>query len=677
MKKKTQVNVNFKEKNILKELHVLFKKIEKHNKLYHQYDKPIISDNDFDKLIKRNNYLEKKFPHLKLENSPNNTVGGKVSNKFSKVNHKAPMLSLGNAFNDLDLNEFIKRIKKYINDKNIELIFSCEPKIDGLSINLTYQNGLLVLACTRGDGYIGEDVTENIKTIEDIPIKLKNNNFPKIIEIRGEVFLKKQDFLKLNNSLETKDKFSNPRNAAAGSIRQLDKYITASRPLKFIVHGIGVSSNNYSKISSVYKDIISWGFKVNSENIVAKNIDEMKNYYNKINIKRSNFEYDIDGIVYKLNDIFLQKRLGFVGKNPRWAIAYKFKSIKVKTRIRKIDIQVGRTGAITPVARLYPVNIGGVNVSNATLHNFDEIHKKDIRENDEIEIQRAGDVIPQVLRVINKNKQRKNKFITPKNCPICNSKLVRDEDESIIRCANYYKCDAQLIEKIIHFTSIKGLNIDGFGENQIKLFWKIGFIKKPSDIFLLNKYKNDIINLEGWGNQSFRNLIDNINKSKQVELQKFIYSLGIRYVGEINAQIISNHFLNINNFLNKAKKIENLEHIDGLGPKAIKSITEFLNYSQNIDEIKKIISYCKIKDFKKIQSTSKFNNKHIIFTGKLKLMSREEAKKRAVELGAIISSSVSVKTDYLVCGEKSGSKLKKAKELKVQILTESEWLSMI
>ena len=672
-----KISDKIEEKKILDELINLKVEIKKHNKLYHKNDNPEISDYDFDKLIKRNDYLEKKFPHLKLKDSPSSIVGSRTSNKFSKNKHLLPMLSLNNAFNDDDIGEFIKRIRKYINDENVELFFSCEPKIDGLSINLTYESGKLVLACTRGDGYEGENVTENIKTIKDVPIKLIGNNHPKSIEIRGEVFLEKNDFLNLNNSLDEKDKFSNPRNAAAGSIRQLDKSITSSRPLKFIAHGIGFTSKKYNKLNFVFEDMLSWGLKIGKENFVAKSTDEMLQYYDKINSKRSNFQYDIDGIVYKLNDISLQNRLGFVGKSPRWAIAYKFASLKANTKIKAIDIQVGRTGAITPVARLDPINIGGVIVSNATLHNFDEIIKKDIRVNDLVEIQRAGDVIPQVLKVINKSKKRSDKFIIPKKCPICKNELIKDEDETILRCTNYYQCEAQLIEKIIHFISKKALNIDGIGENQIKFFWENSLLKKPSDIFLLYKFKEKITNLDGWGELSYNNLITNINKSKKVELQKFIYSLGIRYVGEINAQILSSHFVSIDKFINKAKKIENLEDIDGLGPKVIKSITNFLNNAFNTEELKRITKQCKILNYERISSSSKFNNKNIMFTGKLNLMSREEAKKRALELGAKISSSINSKTDYLICGEKAGSKLKKAKDLKIPILTEEEWMSMI
>jgi len=675
MKKK--ILLTNSEKQALTKLKNLSKKIIKNNELYHKYDKPEISDREFDKLIKENNLLEKKFPNLILKNSPNKLIGAPASNKFSKVKHKEPMLSLSNAFSDKDLEDFIKRVRKYLKDEQSNLIFLCEPKIDGLSINLTYDKGKLIKASTRGNGFIGEDVTENIKTIKDIPVKLKGANYPKLIEIRGELFLEKNDFLNLNKSLDEKKKFSNPRNAAAGSIRQLDKSITKSRPLKFIAHGIGLNTKKYFNLNEIYNDMNLWGIKMNSNNEIKKNLKSLKDYYNKINKKRSELPYDIDGIVYKINNIELQKRLGYVGKNPRWAIAYKFKSEKVITKIKKIDIQIGRTGAITPVARLEPVNIGGVIVTNATLHNFDEISQKDIRENDIVEIKRAGDVIPQILKVINKEQKRRNSFLTPKKCPACNQNLIKDEDESILRCNNYYNCSAQLIERIIHFVSKEALNIDGFGDKQIKFFWNKGFLKKTSEIFTIYKYKKKIISLDGWGNKSYKNLIKNIDKSKKIELQKFIYSLGIRYIGEINSQTLASYFISINNFLKKAKNSDNLINIDGLGPKVIKSLTEFLNHSPNIEEIEKIISYCQILSYKKVNSNSIFNNKYIIFTGTLNLMSREEAKNKALLLGARISSSVNVKTDYIIYGEKPGSKLKKAKDLKISILTEKEWISML
>ena len=665
------------EKEALKELKKLSREIKKHNKFYHELDKPKIADYEFDQLVKRNNELEKKYPDIVLKESPNKIVGGSVSSKFEKVNHGTKMLSLPNAFNEDDIKEFIKRIGRYINKDLSNLQFTCEPKIDGLSINLKYENGILTQASTRGDGVTGEDTTENIKTIKDIPKKLDNGEVPSLIEIRGEIFLEKKDFIKLNDTLDEKNKFSNPRNAASGSIRQIDKSITSLRPLKFIAHGVGLSSKKYLKLSDFYKDIKNWGLRTSKYFQIANSEYDMSKYFEKINSLRSNIDYDIDGVVFKINDILLQKRLGHVGKNPRWAIARKFESSKVTTIVRKIDFQVGRTGAITPVARLDPVNIGGVVISNATLHNFDEIRNKDIRKNDVVEIQRAGDVIPQILRVIKKGKDRGSKFLPPNKCPACGSNLYNDKEEIVTRCENYYNCNAQLTEKLIHFVSKKAFNIDGLGEKQINQFWNNGFIKKYSDIFNLEKSKDKIINLEGWGKLSYSNLIININKSKKIEFSKFIYSLGIRYVGEINSQLLAKNFISINSLIKKGNDLEFLENIDGLGPKVIDSLIEYFKNKKIVDEVNKLVSICNIIDYKKIKSNSPFNDKFIVFTGKLTDISREEAKKIALESGAKISSKVSSKTNYLICGEKPGTKFKEAKRLNIKILTEKEWISKL
>ena len=572
-----KINYTKKEKTIKKELQKLAKEIKQHNTFYHKLDKPIIPDDEFDKLVIKYNLLEKKFPKLKIKNSPNYYVGSKMLEKFSKVNHKAPMLSLSNAYNYKDIEDFIKRIKKYIINEDISFSFCCEPKIDGLSINLTYQNGKLILGSTRGDGKIGENVTENIVNIDGIPSKLKDINIPEIIEIRGEIFLEKKDFLKLNEKLNDNEKFSNPRNAAAGSVRQLNKNITKSRPLKFIAHGIGKCSKEYFNLNSIYEDMVSWGFKRNTYFHLCKTSKEMEIYYKKIDQLRSKIPYDIDGVVFKINDVNIQKRLGYVGKNPRWAIAYKFASEKASTYIKNIEYQVGRTGAVTPVARLSPVSIGGVMISNVTLHNFDEIKKKDIRINDKVEIQRAGDVIPHVLRIIKENKKRNEIISVPSNCPVCKKQLTKDIEEAVLRCNNYNSCEAQLKERLIHFVSKKGFNIVGMGSKQIKLFWKLNLVKKASDIFYLDNYKKQIVNLEGWGEKSYNNLVENIEKSKKIDLDKFLFSLSIRYVGETNSQILSKHFISIKNLINNFNKISSLSNIGGLGPKAIHSIYEYFN----------------------------------------------------------------------------------------------------
>ena len=671
--KKTN-NLNNKEKEIKDRLKKLAALIDKHNILYHQKDDPIISDLEYDKLIEENNKLEDLYPHLIDKNSPNKRVGSSLSNKFEKISHKLPMLSLANAFNEKDLKDFIKRVRKFLilNDKeNIE--FVCEPKIDGLSINLFYKNGKLINASTRGDGNIGENVTNNITNIKEIPKKLNSNNIPDEIEIRGEIFLNKDDFLILNDKLKD-NKFSNPRNAAAGSLRQLDPNITKKRPLKFIAHGLGYCSKNYKNFSDFYKDLKIWKIPINKFNKICNDFDSLIEYFNYLKEIRYKILYDVDGIVFKINDLTLQKRLGFVGKNPRWAVALKFAAEKSSTKIKKIDFQVGRTGAITPVARLEKINIGGVVVSNATLHNFDEILKKDIREGDIVEIQRAGDVIPQVLRVTKKEKQRKKIIEAPNICPVCGKKTVKEKDEAIIRCENIYNCDAQILGNLIHFVSKKSLNVEGLGEKQIKQFYDMQFIKNFIDIFYIAKFKLKILELEGWGYVSYNNLIQSINNSKKIKLDKFIYSLGIRYIGETISYILAKEFLSANNFIKNSKDKDRLSDIDGLGPKAVNSIFNYFKNLENYENVNKLIGILNISDFVKKTSNNPFANKNLVFTGTLNKLSREEAKHLAIELGAKISSSVSKKTDFVIIGDKPGIKAKKAKELGLSILTEDQWI---
>ena len=672
------MNLTNKEKEAKKRLVELSKIISKHNNLYHKDDKPIISDREFDKYIIENNKLENKYPHLIVKNSPNNSIGSKLNQKFKKIKHKSKMLSLANAFEENDLVEFNTRIKKFLNlkvDKDIE--FLSEPKIDGLSLNLNYKDGLLISASTRGDGTIGENVTNNITKVLGFPIKLKSNDHPKDIEIRGEVFLEKNDFIKLNSKLSKKNKFSNPRNAAAGSLRQLDPKITHSRTLKFLAHGLGYSDKKYSKITDFYKDLELWGISYNKNFVLVKSIKSMINYFENIENKRSILQYDIDGIVFKIHDYDLQNRLGFVGKNPRWAIALKFAAEKTLTTILDIDFQVGRTGAITPVARLEPVNLGGVFVSNATLHNFDEIQKKDIRVGDRVEIQRAGDVIPQVVKVYKKNKNRNNLIVPPKTCPVCKGSAIKELNEAILRCSNTYECKAQIIGQLTHFVSKKSMNIDGFGEKQIKQFYYLNIIKNFGDIFKIERFKNKIINLEGWGTQSYENLLISINKSKIIDLDKLIYSLGIRFVGEINSRLLAKEFLSIDNLIKYSKDVKKLSLIDGLGPKVIDSIFKYFANLSNLSNLSKLIDILKINNFKQPQINNFFSNKNLVFTGVLKKLSREEAKYLAQEKGAKISSNISNSTDYLIIGDKPGSKEKKAKELNIKILSESEWIKKI
>ena len=672
------MNKNLSEKEkIIKRLKELAELIDKHNYHYHNEDRPMINDSEYDMLVRENLELESRYPKLRLTESTSNKVGGKIQNKFIKSLHLSPMHSLANGFNEVDLKEFDERIKKFLNinpEKDLEFI--CEPKIDGLSLNLTYKNGTLITAATRGDGKIGENVTKNIKNIKNIPLKLKGD-YPELIEVRGEIFLTKADFQKININLENQNKFSNPRNAAAGSLRQLDYNISRSRPLKFLAHGIGKSSKDFIKFDKFYENLETFGIARNSLNLKTSNLKSIYEFYKKVDNKRSSLDYDIDGLVVKLNSLSDQRRLGVVGKNPRWSLALKFSAEKATTLIKDIDFQVGRTGSITPVARLESVNIGGVIISNATLHNFDEIKKKNIQIGDVVEIQRAGDVIPQVLRVTKKNTDKTKNIKPPKKCPVCRGKTYKEKNEAVLRCTNTYGCYAQKISQIIHFISKKALNIDGFGEKQAKQFYDLNIISNIADIFLLDKNKNIIENLEGWGDLSFANLISSINKSKKISLNKFIYSLGIRFIGEINAEILAKELKNIDNFISLSNNISALANIDGLGPKAISSIIEYFSYTQNLLLIKKLSKILDIKDNIVFNSKNFFNNKSIVFTGTLNAISRDEAKHIAKEAGAKILSSVTKNTDYVIVGDKAGSKEKKAKELKINILSEKNFLNKV
>ena len=668
---------NIKEKKILEKLKKLADLIEFHNYNYHGLDKPKISDKEFDRLVKENDFLEKKYPNLILKNSPNKTYGSKVKANFQKIKHETQMFSLSNAFKEEDVEEFIKRSKKFLNLKNnIHFEYICEPKIDGLSLNLVYKKGKLISAGTRGDGLIGENVTENILNIQNIPSKLIGD-FPDFIEIRGEVFMNKNDFEKLNSNLDEKSKFANPRNAAAGSLRQLDISVSHNRPLKFIPHGIGKSSVEFNKIEDYYYKIKEWKIYPNTLIKKCNSLDEIIKFYNQIDLKRSEINYDIDGLVIKINDFKIQERLGYVGKNPRWAIALKFSAEKSNTIINSIDYQVGRTGAITPVARLKPVNIGGVIISNASLHNFDEIEKKNINVLDLVQIERAGDVIPYVTKLIKKNSNLKDKIRPPKNCPICKSKIFKEKDGAILRCLNTFGCSSQQIGRLIHFVSKKSLNIDGFGEKQVKQFFDLNFINKVEDIFHLEKFREKIIKLEGWGELSYSNLISSINKSKKLSLNKFIYSLGIRFIGEVNAEILANEFKTFNKFVLSSNNLNTLENIDGLGPKAITSIMDYFSNDLNKETVRILNTHLTISYTQDTILNNFFSNKHLVFTGSLFELSREEAKYLAKTKGAKILSSISKKTDFLIAGEKAGSKIDKAKKLGIKILNEKEFLKKI
>ena len=661
------------------------KKIENYRKLneaYYDKNKPLITDAEYDTIKFELIELEKKYKYLQDEFSPSNTVGFKPSKIFKKVTHREPMLSLSNAFDEKDLENFEQKILNYLNKtKEFEIEYSAEPKIDGISASLTYIDGNLTRGLSRGDGKIGEDITENLKTIKDIPLQIISNDIPKDIEIRGEVFIQNSDFEKLKN------KFANPRNAASGSLRQKESEETKKIPLRFIAYTYGYEKGLKDKNQSNFlKSLSKWGFKINPYNKVLKGINNLMKNYNEIEKKRSEIDFDIDGIVYKINDFELQSRLGYVANAPRWAIAHKFSSDKATSQLLDIEIQIGRTGALTPVAKIKPVNIGGVVVSNATLHNEDEINRKDIRINDSVLVERAGDVIPHILSVdLSKRRNDSKKYEFPKKCPSCGSKIIKEFNsvskkfDAVRRCSSEgYDCDKVAIEKIKHFISKEALNIDGFGKKIVENFWKLKLIKFPQDIFKLDY--NKILNLEGWGKQSINNLKFSIEEKKNISLEKFIYSLGIRHIGLEGAKLISKHVKSSHNFLNIAKdeNLKDLENLDGIGEMQIKSIKRFLSNKTNKKIVQDLQKILKINDVKKISSKGRLMNKTFMLTGKLTNMSRSEAKHLIEQNSGSIISNVSKKLDYLIIGEKpTKRKVDLAKELNIMILNQSEWLKML
>ena len=659
--------------------------IQKLNKAYYHKDKPLVSDAEYDKIKKDILDFEKKNPDIVDINSPSEKVGFAPSEKFSKVKHLVPMLSLDNAFTKDDVEDFLKKIRNYLNfEKDTPIELTAEPKIDGISASLIYKNNKIIRGLSRGDGEYGEDITENLLTIKDIPQVLHGENIDKEFEIRGEVYIGKKDFEKIKND------FANPRNAAGGSLRQKDSKKTALIPLKFFAHSIGdIDEKKFKTHINFLNFCKKIGFKINPLTKTFGSADELIKGYLHIEQIRSSLDYDIDGIVYKVNDLTLQKRLGSLSSSPRWAIAHKFSSEKATTVIRKIEIQVGRTGALTPVAKLDPVNVGGVLVSNATLHNEDEIIRKDIRLNDTVIIQRAGDVIPQVVEVI-KSKRDKNskKFIFPDKC-LCGRPAVKDYNETskkldvVKRCTDTgFNCEFMAREKIKHFVSKEALNIDGFGKKIVEDFWSLNFIRLPQDIFTLD-YKK-IEKLEGWGELSVSNLKTAIEKSKEISLAKFIYSLGIRHIGQENAKNLSRYFVSMKNFLKLCNpdllmsEINSLDEIDGIGETQIESLIHFFKDKKNNKVVHELSKILNIQDFIEKKIDSFFSGKNIMFTGGFSTMSRSEAKSLAETFGAKILSSVTKKLDYLVIGlsKPTKNKVDKAKELGVKIIEEKEWLKL-
>ena len=658
------------------------KLIQKHNQYYYDKDKPIITDREYDLLKKEIINLEKKYLFLKSNESPTKTIGFKPSKNFKKIQHKVPMLSLGNAFNEEDLLNFEKKIINFLSlSTSIEIEYSAEPKIDGISASLIYKNGQLIKGLSRGDGNEGEDITDNLKTINDIPKSIKKKNFPTEIDIRGEVFINNNDFNKINKN------FANPRNAASGSLRQKDPAMTSKIPLKFIAYTYGYAKNMNIKNQSDFLDNLKlWGFKTNPLNKKIKNVKNLIMNHKNLEEKRKEIDFDIDGIVYKVNDFELQKRLGFAANAPRWAIAHKFSANSSVSEISNIEIQIGRTGALTPVAKIKPVNIGGVMVSNATLHNEDEIERKDIRIGDTVNIERAGDVIPHVVFVdFKKRNKNSKKFIFPKNCPSCGSKTVKDYNEitkkqdAVRRCLSEgYECEKIAIEKIKHFVSKEAFNIDGFGKKIVENFWKINLVKLPQDIFNLDYEK--IQTLEGWGELSVSNLKLSIEQRKNISLERFIYSLGIRHIGQENAKLLARHLKTSDNFLKLSinNNMNDLLNIDGIGETQIKSIKNYFLNQTNLKVLFELNKNLLITNVMLINKNGLLKNKTFMITGKLVGISRAETKSLIEKNSGKIISNVNKKLNYLIIGNKpTPKKIDLAKKLKINIITQEEWLKML
>jgi len=671
------------DKNLIK------KKYKKKIELYNYYNKKYydeniseITDAAFDDLKKEIINLEKKNTFLLNKKSPSQSVGYKPSKNFKKVMHGVPMLSLANAFDRKDLINFEKKILNFLSkNKNFLLSYSVEPKIDGISASLIYRNGEFKTGLSRGDGKEGEDITANLATIKDIPKKIKSKDFPKEIDIRGEVFIQNSDFKNL------KEKFANPRNAASGSLRQKNPENTKKIPLKFIAYAFGYENGLKVKNQTDFlKSLDDWGFKTNPLNKLVTGVDNLLNNYLKIEKDRTKIDFDIDGIVYKINNLELQKRLGNVANSPRWAIAHKFASNKAVSKILNIEIQVGRTGALTPVAKIKPINIGGVIVSNATLHNEDEIDRKDIRIGDLATIERAGDVIPHILSVDKTKRDKKSlKFIFPKKCPSCGSKTIKEfnnvtkKEDAVRRCSSEgYECEKIAIEKLKHFISKDALNIEGFGKKIVENFWNLNLMKLPQDIFNLDFKK--IENLEGWGKQSMENLKYSINQKKNISLERLIYSLGIRHIGLENAKILSKYFKSFSNFINFSNELntDDILNIDGIGETQLKSIKNFFNNKVNLNILKELQKILEVKNAENKDKNGLLNKKTFMVTGKLNGISRAEVKSLIEENSGSSVSTVSKKLNYLIIGDKpTKKKVDKAKELKITILDQSQFLKML
>ncbi|MBM3528863.1 MAG: NAD-dependent DNA ligase LigA [Alphaproteobacteria bacterium] len=672
--------------------------IRTHDEAYYQKDAPTISDAEYDALRRRYEAIEAKFPDLKTLTSLTQKVGAAPARGFAKVRHRVPMLSLDNAFSEDDVNEFVARIRRFLNLKeDQETAFTAEPKIDGLSMSLRYENGELVTAATRGDGAEGEDVTANIRTLKDVPHKLKGRRVPAVCEVRGEVYMNKDDFLALNKRQQESGGqiFANPRNSAAGSLRQKDPAITASRPLRFFAYSWGELSEHPADRQS---KMIEWlgdiGFHVNPRWKLCKSTDELLAFHRRIEGERARLDYDIDGVVYKLDRLDWQERLGFVSRTPRWAVAHKFAAEKATTLVRDIEIQVGRTGALTPVAKLEPVGVGGVIVQNATLHNQDEIERLGVRVGDTVVIQRAGDVIPQVVEVVlDKRPKKSEPYHFPKKCPCpLKTDVVREviaggEEGARARCTGEFACPFQRIQHLMHFVSRRAFDIEGLGEKQIELFYEKEWVKEPADIFMLEK-RNSRIKLEeveGYGETSVRNLFAAIDARREIALERFIYALGVRHVGETTAVALARGYGSWEAFHDACLKLikgdeetrSEMDALDQIGDTVIDALAEYFGESHNRKLVERLVEQVKILDAEKPRTDSPVAGKTVVFTGTLEQMTRDEAKAMAERLGAKVAGSVSKKTDYVVAGPGAGSKLAEARKHGVAVLDEDGWFKLV
>jgi DNA ligase (NAD+) len=681
--------------------------ITEHDRRYYQEDAPAVSDAEYDRLRQRYNAIEARFPQLRTAESLTQRVGVAPSARFAKVRHAVPMLSLDNAFAEEDVVDFVGRIRRFLRLKDDEeIVFSAEPKIDGLSMSLRYEDGLLVTGATRGDGSVGEDVTANVKTLEDIPHKLKGRSVPAVCEVRGEVYMTKDAFLELNRQQAKAGEplYVNPRNTAAGSLRQKDASITASRPLGFFAYAWGEMSEMPADTQSgMIKWFASCGFKTNPLTKMCRSVEALLKFHGEIETQRATLDYDIDGVVYKVDRLDWQERLGFVSRSPRWAIAHKFPAEQATTVVRDIEIQVGRTGALTPVAKLEPVTVGGVVVQNATLHNEEEVKRLDVRKGDTVSIQRAGDVIPQVLGVILEKRPRDAKpYAFPKKCPCpLHTDVVREviaggEEGARAHCTGEFACPYQALGHLEHFVSRRAFDIDGLGEKQLAYFYEEGWIKEPAEIFTLRERngkltlketgaKTRLEEIEGFGQTSVRNLFNAIEARREIPLERFIYALGIRHVGETTAVALARGYGSWEAFHEACLKLakddqdakDELDALDQIGDTVIESLRDYFAEAHNRRRVERLAAQVSILDAEKPRTDSAIAGKTVVFTGTLEKMTREEAKASAERLGAKVSGSVSKKTDYVVAGPGAGSKLGKASGFGVKVLTEDEWLKLI